>query len=326
MQLNTMVHDLNHVKIGYTSAVALKFDKLIPSLNGSSKFKASSMSYDYEEKTKIKSNSKNKKSRAQSEKRKFTLNKSKVRDKLLSLFHLKQSRSFSAFLTISFPCGFSDQSGIKVLNNVLTNVRSSSLKFNYLWVAERQKNGTIHFHMVVNRFFNVRLLNAKFANAIQKELINTQGHDIQFDKKTYNGLDIKFIRNKKAVAAYITKYISKNNVIMDVRAWACDQITSRLFTHISELAGNLQIHPKVISCNEFGMPVIYENEWCKIMFFKHILNNKYIKILQQINQDICDGVGSVVQRLRDVPIVHKDIKPNLLFSAVDMSRMLNIYH
>lgn len=317
-----MVHDLNHVKLGYTSAVLMKFNSMLPALNGSSKFVSNYTDYQYQEKTikpqKIKKTTK----KTISKSRQFYINKSKVRDKVLALFNLQQSKNFSAFVTISFPNGFSDKSGVRVLNNVLTNVRKKSLKFNYLWVAERQKNNTIHFHMIINRFFNVKILNRKFANAIQNELENSSNDNINYDKDMYNGLDIKYIRNQSSVAAYITKYIVKNDVMMNVRAWASDSIVSSLFTHISELAGNLQLHMKSLITDNQGMPKYYENDWCYLLFFKSILSNQYIKILQKINQGINDGIVTTVQKIKELPIIHPDIKPNYLFSPQELSSMI----
>lgn len=324
MQLNTMVDDLNHVKLGYTSAVLMKFDKLMPSLNGSSKFISNYTDYQYREKIAKSPKLKQSATKSKSKKRQFFINKTKVRDKTLALFNLQQSKKFSAFLTISFPQGFSDKSGVKVLNNVLTNIRQKSLKFNYLWVAERQKNNTIHFHMIVNRFFNVRILNNKFANAIQNELEKTKDTTIKFDKDMYNGLDIKHIRNQKSVMAYITKYIVKNDIIMNVRAWASDSIVSSLFTHISEFAGNLKLHMKSLVVDENGMPKYYQNDWCYLLFFKSVLSNQYTKILQKINQNICDNVTEIVTKIEKLPIIHKSIKPNYLFSQQELSSML--YH
>ena len=322
MQLNTMVDDLNHVKLGYTSAVLMKFEKMLPALNGSSTFVSNYTDYEYQKKNIKIQKPKLKTAISKSKKRQFYVNKSKVKDKILALFNLQQSKKFTAFLTISFPENFSDKSGIKVLNNVLTNVRKNSLKFNYLWVSERQKNGTIHFHMIVNRFFNVRILNHKFANAIQNELENNKNDNIKFNKDSYNGLDIKYIRNKNSVAAYITKYVTKNEVVMNVRAWASDSVVSSLFTHISEFAGNLKVHMKALVIDKFGNPKYYENDWCYLLFFKSILNNKYMKILQKINQNISDGITTTITKIKETPILHAHIKLNYLFSQQELSGMI----
>jgi hypothetical protein len=35
----------------------------------------------------------------------------------------------------------------------------------YLWVAERQKNNTIHFHLLTNDFMEIRIVNEFMANS-----------------------------------------------------------------------------------------------------------------------------------------------------------------
>ena len=322
MQLSSYVHPENHVKIGYNSLVAMKFEKRMPALNGSSSLVANYDNYQYKKKDKkLQTKSKSKKP-GPKEKRIFELNKTKVRDKTLALFNLRQSKKFCAFITISFPAGFSDLMGVSVLNNVLTNVRQSSLKFNYLWVAERQKNKTIHFHMIVNRFFNVRILNGKFAQAIQRELVKTSDTTIEFNKSKYNGCDIKFIRSQANVLGYITKYIIKNKACFNIRAWACDSVVSRLFTHISELAGNLKIHAKILITDAFGFPKIYQNDWCLMLFTKYLMNNRYIKLLQSVNQNISDGILGTVKELIPKSCIQSKPMQQYLFNQQELSSMI----
>ena len=55
------------------------------------------------------------------------------------------------FWTITFPKGTSDDTTYILMNKWLTRLRQESLLKEYLWITERQENGTIHFHMVVNK-------------------------------------------------------------------------------------------------------------------------------------------------------------------------------
>ena len=68
---------------------------------------------------------------------------SEVRKRCQSFFMLPQSQRYSVFVTISFPCGLSDKDCRTALNNWLTRIRQIRPRFPYLWVAERQKNGTL---------------------------------------------------------------------------------------------------------------------------------------------------------------------------------------
>ena len=87
------------------------------------------------------------------------MDKSKVRSKIVSYANLERSKMFLAFYSISFPISLSDAHIRKIHNTVLTRLRKSNSKFSYIWIAERQKNGTLHFHMLTNTFFNIRIIN-----------------------------------------------------------------------------------------------------------------------------------------------------------------------
>ena len=75
---------------------------------------------------------------------KYRLNKTKVRSKIMAYANLKRSKKFMAFYSISFPKGLSDEIIRTIHNTALTRVRKYRKSFSYIWVAERQKNGTLH--------------------------------------------------------------------------------------------------------------------------------------------------------------------------------------
>ena len=140
----------------------------------------------------------------------YVLNKKKVRENCSAFFGLRQSRKFLAFYSISFPRHFPDDYAFKVLNTVLTRLRKGNGLKSYLWVAERQKNGTIHFHLLTNNFIYVRVFNYYMAKAIENQ-INKYDIDVNFDVNKYNGVDVRHVNNnRKALNIYLTKYVSKN--------------------------------------------------------------------------------------------------------------------
>ena len=96
-------------------------------------------------------------------KRTYKLNKSKVRKKCNALGRLEKSKKFLAFYSISFPNGLTDETGYKIYNTWLTRCRRDSGLKTYLWIAERQKNGTIHFHLLTNNFMPIKKVNGFMA-------------------------------------------------------------------------------------------------------------------------------------------------------------------
>ncbi len=160
------------------------------------------------------------------------MDKNKVRSKIVAYANLKRSKMFMAFYSISFPIGMSDDLIRKVHNTVLTRLRKSNGKFSYIWIAERQKNGTLHFHMLTNTFFNIRIINYFYAKAIHNILIKSDLGTVKFDYKLYNGCDVKRVYSVQKLTKYLTKYVTKNNEKMDGLLWNCDKTVSALVTHL----------------------------------------------------------------------------------------------
>lgn len=205
----------------------------------------------------------------------FKLNKKKVSRKLVALFHSKLCAKTLNFFTITFPLSTSDDESFRLLNSVLTRLRrgyeaSSIAKIlldrfssgysdkmkrrlnllielqehqqlnHYLWVAERQLNGTIHFHLVTPDIIDVLIFNYFVAEYIDNTLKQTsQNPKIQsFLIDKYNGVDVTrnfaFRNDKQLLRKYLTKYVTKNNSYFSHRCFHCSRSISALFTTMHE--------------------------------------------------------------------------------------------
>jgi hypothetical protein len=163
----------------------------------------------------------------------YKLNKSKVRKKCHALSRLRKSKKFLAFYTITFPVNLSDQICYKLFNTWLTRCRKTGGLNTYLWVAERQKNGTIHFHMLTNDFMPIKTVNGYMGKALETE--HKKGTEAlkTLNADSYNGIDVKKVGNKRnSLISYLVKYISKNNIEFYRLPWHCSRDVSRLFTSI----------------------------------------------------------------------------------------------
>jgi len=166
-------------------------------------------------------------------KKEYKLNKKKVREKCSAFFGLKQSRKFLAFYTISFPMGFPDDNAFTCLNTLYTRLREKCGLKSYLWVAERQKNGTIHFHILTNTYMYVRTVNHFMAKAIETQVdaLEKKGISINYDVTKYNGVDVRHVNNnRKALNSYLTKYVSKNSIALNRLPYHSSRDISELFT------------------------------------------------------------------------------------------------
>jgi len=148
------------------------------------------------------------------------------------------------FWTVSLPKGTSDAIGLILLNKWLTRLRQEKMIKEYLWISERQQNGTIHFHMIINRKMCVQKAN-RFMRASIMHCINQREIEFSRDQaKKYNGVDIAKNRktkrtinfakgkNQKSLSNYLTKYVTKNSTTFQQLAWHNSREYSNLVTAI----------------------------------------------------------------------------------------------
>lgn len=187
----------------------------------------------------------------------YRLNKTKVRNKLTALCRLEASRKFVAFYSVSFPSGCSDSVIYRMFNKWLTNCRKRYNLKTYAWVAERQSNGTLHFHILTPNWMNIQKVNKAMANTINNEVLkgNATWNNSSADK--YNGVDVDSpqfpkkrqnenrdqYRKRKAtaikgdvrlrmkwIASYLVKYVTKSQEEFIHLPYHSSRDVSALFT------------------------------------------------------------------------------------------------
>jgi hypothetical protein len=115
-------------------------------------------------------------------------------------------------LTLSAIQGANSDYKIKqqLLNHFLVHARRSFGMQHYIWKAEPQKNGNIHFHIVTNIFIRHEVLRDSWNNIQKKlgfiDLFNDKYHHIN-----PNSTDIHSVFKIKKLGAYVAKYLSKND-------------------------------------------------------------------------------------------------------------------
>jgi len=226
----------------------------------------------------------------------YRLNKKKVKKKLFSFFKLEESQKEMYFITITFPISVSDDNAYKYFNNWLTRLRTNGFIRNYLWVAERQKNLTIHFHMFVNQYFDVRAANDIMQNILifQRDI---NGDEFSNDLMKYNGIDIakgkdKFgkrtkhvinfakCKDKALIQRYVTKYVTKNDVVYDRLVWHCSRCISALFTNSNGIFKDEMLQ----SVFKKSKPVFtISNDYFNCYIFKDEIITKNTKKMYELN-------------------------------------------
>lgn len=176
---------------------------------------------------------------------------SKAIEYLITTAHQKKVHEKITGKTVVFKCNFltltlpskqihSDKEIINTcLNSFLNECRKYHNLRNYVWRAELQKNGNIHFHIVTDVFIPWWDARNRW-----NRIVNKMGYVDRFHQlhghRTPNSTDIHSTRRISNLKAYLMKYMSKDKKedqanetteekarTQDGRIWGCNQELSK---------------------------------------------------------------------------------------------------
>lgn len=159
----------------------------------------------------------------------------------------KQLKNFQvSFVTLTLPVKqfhTSQEIKEKCLNRFFVDLRKKYKVKNYIWKAEFQKNGNIHFHVTLDKFihymalrsvwndaievlgyvskYQSKFINLTFDQYVAQRRINSANQDqirsafnfgVKSAWKKPNTTDVKKVRNVRQLAGYLTKYMAKGLV------------------------------------------------------------------------------------------------------------------
>lgn len=230
----------------------------------------------------------------------YSMNAGKFRRKAFAYALLRKSLRFLAFYSISFPLGIPDDVAFRIWNKLLTRLRRSLGLKSYLWCMERQKNGTVHYHMLTNDFMNVTEVNRYAAVAIDNEVIrgNCSWGNSCFER--YNGVDVKAIVKSSTrlqmtdrmklitrVARYLSKYMSKDLRRERHRVWHCSRLVSALCVAAS--VDECDFRELVDEAEASGRPVkVIQAQFASVVICPVIESVAFRDTLIRINDAIYD--------------------------------------
>lgn len=116
------------------------------------------------------------------------------------------------FITLTLPANqqHSDEDIKQVcLKNFLDRMAKTHGLNNYIWRAEAQANGNIHFHLTTDIYVHYNEI-----RRVWNECCELLGYVSEYEKKWHNrnpnSTDVHSIKHVKNLAAYLSKYISKH--------------------------------------------------------------------------------------------------------------------
>lgn len=248
------------------------------------------------------------------QKKTYKLNKSKVRKRIIALCRLKQSYKFLAFYSVSFPANAPDDAIYEIYNRWLTTCRRHHGLTTYVWVAERQKNGTLHFHILTNNFLEIYKVNRAMAKCINTSVLQGKLSWGQSSLTLYNGVDVDSIQHPKRrqgetraqyrwrlkeqkkhtikervkfATKYMTKYLSKNDEVFTHLPFHCSRDISQLFTSLLLSDKDFEVYKQYLSDNPDDY-IVYKDEERTTFVFRKPPNEIIFSVLDKLNNMLFD--------------------------------------
>lgn len=205
-----------------------------------------------------------------------------------TVFSLKYQSSFKFkvnFITLTLP-EQQKESDKDLHNNVFKMfIRAWKAKepnLLYVYRAETQANGNLHYHLLTNSFLHHRDLRNIWNKYLYKA--GYTKHD------NPNSTDVHSLKNAKDPAAYISKYMTKKDESrrqVEIKEWDCSKALKAIKPIIIELPTQelleecKRIHKRYKSTKKYDYCWIQKvkKEWLSIT---GVLQNLYNKLLQEV--------------------------------------------
>ena len=230
--------------------------------------------------------------------------------KAVSAVHGKNFKFKISFITLTLPAYqiHSDtEIKEKLLNQFFVEARKKWSVINYIWRAEKQANGSLHFHILCDKFIPWsdlrdtwnRICNKlgyieRYRNAlrmfhssgftVREDLL--QSWDYKSQVKAYqkgrandwsspNSTDIHSIKQIVNIKAYVTKYSTKKDVNGEVsgRLWGCNYELSKIQGGVELNYSSLKDELSIV-CN-YDPKKVYKSDYFSVI---HI-NVKQLEVL-----------------------------------------------
>lgn len=118
----------------------------------------------------------------------------------------QKSKLFACFLTLTLPSKQCHTDSVinKQLVRFIENLKQSKGVLNYVWKAEPQENGNIHYHLLLDKFIPKDYLQQRWNSQINK-----LGYVDRSKSSNPPTTRVESLRKIKNVVAYISKYMTK---------------------------------------------------------------------------------------------------------------------
>lgn len=170
----------------------------------------------------------------------------------------------------------------ELLNEFLEWMRYNGAK-SYIWKAEPQKNGNIHFHITTNKFLHWQKIRDKW-----NKICGKHGYIEPFYKQyghiNPNSTDVHSIKKVKKLAAYIAKYLTKESEIRPIegRIWFLSTNLSAIKAPVIEETEAARAHFSLLQGLKSSWVKFYD--YAAVMFYdyREAIKNKCFSFIDAL--------------------------------------------
>lgn len=163
---------------------------------------------------------------------------------------------FWTFTTQNLKC---EEVGAKCFSDLLKNLKKNHGLNSYIWVKERQGNGNLHWHAILDMaYINVVLLSSIWSATLCRNRVAQTDHKNSVNISKNKSGKVVYLRDTKGAVKYLCKYMSK-------------QLAKREKPYMKRCYGmsrNIQPKPKTLTLDEFHA-VVGNEAVAKVLNFEY---------------------------------------------------------
>lgn len=139
----------------------------------------------------------------------------------------KKSKAYCSFITLTYPLVWADDKLSKIhLDHFLKRIKRKIPNYIYVWVAERQRRGAIHYHILSPDFVDKEIINKAWSEIVSK-WYKKEGLE-------FTGVYPNVIKVYNA-SAYMTKYMTKEEESIKGNMYGMSESARKLIEPIGEM-------------------------------------------------------------------------------------------
>jgi len=199
------------------------------------------------------------------------------------------------FITLTLAGNHSDKEATQVHKDLLEPflrwLRDSKKVTDYIWKAELQKNGNIHYHITTNQFVlhtDVRNKwnDLQFNRGYLKEWSDQHGHS------NPHGTEVKAVKSDNDFMKYLRKYVSKEDKEgrkIVGKVWDCSRVLKEVKRFSTVI--DSQVDDMLDLLCQLGKiePLFFD----KCIIYRGIGANWFKNISHTIRRELCEHFGTI---------------------------------